>query len=128
MKVKYNDILGFARINLGNKKFPAAMQIAVVGNAEACEAALKTYMEVYDTLAKEHAEKDENGEPVVTENGYKLVDVDAWKKALEELDESEKEIPITMVPVHVYERCCDDPGYDTPTVAETAAMKFFIEM
>ena len=57
MKVKYKDILGFAKTGLGNKRFPAAMQIAVVGNAEACEAALKTYMEVYDKLAKEHAEK-----------------------------------------------------------------------
>lgn len=129
MEVKYKDILGFASVRLGDKKFPAAMQIAVVGNAEECNAALKVYSEVYDKMALEHAKKDENGEPTKGESGgYVVEDPVAWAEAVKELDETTKELSITMVPMHVFERCCDEPAYDTPSVAETAAMKFFIEM
>lgn len=129
MEVKFKDILNFTGIRVGDKKFPARMQIAVIGNAEECQAALKTYSEVYDKMAQEHAKKDEEGNPMKgSDGGYIIEDPEAWEKALEELDETTKEIPITTVPVEVFERCCEDPNYDTPTVGETAAMKFFIEM
>lgn len=128
MKVKNKDIIKLAGIRFGEKRFPAAMQLAIVGNEEAIAGALKAYSKVYGDLAEEHAKKDEEGKPIKDEVGnMPIADMDAWEKALKELDEAEVEIPITMIPRAVFERCCDDPAFDTPSVSETSAMSFFIE-
>lgn len=128
MKVKNKDIMKLVNMRFGEKKFPAAMQLAIVGNEEAITGALKAYSKVYNEIAEEHAKKDEDGNPIKDESGNMPVeDTEAWNKALEELDDAEIEVSITMIPRAVFERCCDDPAFDTPSVSETSAMSFFIE-
>lgn len=128
MKVSNNTMIKFGNVRLGDRKFPAAMQLALISNSEAITNALKPYYEVYRGIVEKCAKKDENGEVEVAENGdVTIEDTETLAKELNELSETEVEVPITMIPKHVFERCCDDPAFDTPSVAETAAMSFFIE-
>ena len=132
MKVKMKDIIKFEETPLGMKKFTPKMNLAIAINAAAAEPILKGYNESYRNLMDEYLEKDEEGEPIIIEEGdqkfYKFTDVDKFNEAYNEMLEEDVELTVKTFKEAEIVKCGEKEGLDVPTVAELAAIMFMIEI
>lgn len=133
MKVKMKDIIRFANAPLGLRTFTPAMNLAIAINAAAIDPHLKGYNEANKKLLEKYCEKDEEGNIRTTksENGvsyYQFTDEKAYEKENEKLQEQEVELAVTTFKEKELNKCASDDGFDSPTVAETVAMLFMIEV
>lgn len=132
MKVKMKDIIKFGETPLGMKKFTPKMNLAIAINAAAAEPILKGYNESYRNLMDEYLEKDEEGEPIIIEEGdqkfYKFTDVDKFNEAYNEMLEEDVELTVKTFKESEIVKCGEKEGLDVPTVAELAAMMFMIDI
>ena len=132
-KVKMKDIIKFANTPLGFKTFTPAMNLAIAINAAAIEPHLKGYNEANNKLLEKYCEKDAEGKvkTVKAENGisyYQFTDEKAYDKAHEKLQEQEVELSVTTFKEKELSKCTSEKDLDSPTVAETIAMLFMIEV
>lgn len=126
MKMTNQEILNFAKLMLGSKHLPVKIAYAIQKNAEAVKPALKAYDEIYNSKLKSYAKKDEEGEPIVTDNQYTIEDVESFNADITELLTIETEVDIHKVHMTEFEKL-DDPKFDALTVSEMAILKFMIE-
>lgn len=126
MKVTNQEILNFAALQLKTKRLPVRVAYAISVNAAEAEAKIKAYDEQRKALLEQHAVKDENGEPVIENGNYKVVDPVDWNVDIQELLDTEAEMNVTTFSLDDLAKC-DEPGFDTLSVAEITAMKFMIK-
>lgn len=126
MKVTNQEILNFAALQMKTKHLPVRVAYAISVNAVEAEAKIKAYDEQRKALLQQHAVKDENGEPVIENGNYKVADPVRWNADIQELLEAEAEMNVTTFPLDDLAKC-DDPDFDSLSVAEITAMKFMIE-
>jgi len=119
------EILNFANSMFGNKHLPVKIAYAISKNANAVADAVKAYDDTRKKLLDQFAKKDENGEPIITNGQYDIEDAEKWNEEIRELLETETEVAIHTVSIDEFEKC-DDPRYDTLTVAEMSILKFMI--
>ena len=129
MKVKNSQLVDFNQLAVGNKKLPAKLGYAIAVNTLAVKGAVDTYFDQKIKLIEESANKDEEGKPIIKENeAYDIPDEKTEKltEDLKELNEMEVEVPITVVPFKVIEKC-DRDEFDSLTPAELFVLQFMIE-
>ena len=97
-------ILGQVLSNLDINATNIKWQYAVIKNKKLLESEIKLIqslrkeveqMKVYEServaTCVQHCEKDANNQPIIEENRYKVIDMDAFNKAMAELQEKYKE-------------------------------------
>lgn len=120
------EILNFANSMFGNKRLPVKIAYAISKNVNAVADAMKAYDETRKNLLDQFAKKDEKGEPVINNGQYEIEDAEGWNNEIRELLETETEVQVHTVSIDEFEKC-DDPRYDTLTVAEMSILKFMIK-
>lgn len=126
MKVTNQEILNFAALQMKTKHLPVRVAYAISVNAVEAEAKIKAYDEQRKALLQQHADKDENGKPIIENGNYKVADPVRWNADIQELLEAEAEMNVTTFPLDDLAKC-DGPDFDSLSVAEITAMKFMIE-
>lgn len=126
MKLTNETILKFANTSFGEKHLPVKLAYAIGVNAEAIAGALKAYDGARYKLIEQFVKKDENGNLHIQDEQYVIEDTDSWNKAIKELFEAEAEVNITTVSIEELTRC-DEPDFDSLTVAEMAILNFMIK-
>lgn len=125
MKIKNREILNFANTHFGDKHLPVKISFAISKNAEAVAGALKAYEETRKSRLEKYAKKDEDGKPVVKDGNYVIEDLEKWSEEIRELLDTETEVMIQEVSIDEFAKC-DDPCFDTLSVAEMSILKFMI--
>lgn len=82
------DLENFAMVKFAEKHLPVKLAFAIAANAEAMNGALKAFETNRIELLKRYADKDEEGNPVIEDDSYKLADVAEYVKELGELAEN----------------------------------------
>ena len=129
MKVKNSQLVDFNQLAVGNKKLPAKLGYAIAVNTAAARGAIETYFDQRRKKIEECTNKDEEGNPIIKEDGdYDISDekMVALNDELKELLEMEVEVPITTVPFKVIEKC-DREEFESLTPAELFILQFMIE-
>lgn len=126
MKLTNETILRFANSAFGGKHLPVKLAYAISVNAEAVSGALKAYNEARQKLVEQYAKKDEDGNTLIENEQYDIDDTDGWNEAVRELFGAEAEVNITTVTIEELARC-DEPEFDSLTVAEMAILNFMIK-
>ena len=126
MKVKNIELFNFINSELGNKRLPAKLSLAISVNVEEAGKKIEIYEKERIKIAEAHAKKDENGEPVIENSKYVIEDPVAWRKEHQELVNAEVECAMTTVTIDDITKC-DEPGFDSLTVNEMTVIRFMIE-
>ena len=126
MKIKNQEIMNFLSVDFAKKHLPIRVGYAILVNVEEAAKKAKAFEEQRMKLVKEHAVKDENGEPVVVDNQYNIENLTEFNDEMSVLRETETEMNVTTVTLDDLAKC-DDGCFDSLTVAEVAALNFMIE-
>lgn len=127
MKITNEQIINFANMRAKGRRFPVRLMYALTMNANILAPAIKAYTDSREELIKKHSKKDEDGNPVVNEQGnYEFEDVAAWNKEIKELLDIEADLPVTTIPMSVIEKC-EDSAFDDLSFEDIDAIKFMIE-
>lgn len=127
MKITNEQIINFANMRAKGRRFPVRLMYALTMNANILAPAIKAYTDSREELIKKHSKKDEDGNPVVNEQGnYEFEDVAAWNKEIKELLDIEADLPVTIIPMSVIEKC-EEAAFDDLTFEDIDAIKFMIE-
>ena len=86
-------------------ELPAKVMYAVVKNKNKLKKIVEDFEEVRKSLIEKYAEKDENGEPVVEDNRYKIADQTAFAKEYSELLKEENEVDFHTIGIEALEDC-----------------------
>lgn len=130
MKVKNRDIVKFMNAvdsSLGHKELPVKVSNAITLNYMSLKSAADANDQEAKKILEKYGEKDADGELIVSPEGnIRVVDANAWKRASEELAETEVEVPVTTVNLEDISRC-DNVNFNSLTVGEIIALNFMIE-
>lgn len=127
MKITNEQIINFANMRAKGRHFPVRLMYALTMNANILAPAIKAYTDSREELIKKHSKKDEDGAPVVNEQGnYEFEDIAAWNKEIKELLDADSEVPVTTIPMSVIEKC-EDSAFDDLSFEDIDAIKFMIE-
>lgn len=130
MKMTLNEVLENHRslLEISGKKLPVRFSYAVSKNLKNLEGEVKLIQEEQRKLAKEHCQKDENGEPKQDDRGN-LVFGDSAEKFITEYNEyleTKIEAEVHKIPIADIERTEED-RYEILSPAELAGIGFMIE-
>lgn len=111
---------------MDNRTYPAKMSYAFGVNRELCVREAKRLEEERIKLCKEHADKDEDGKPIVEQGTYKMSreETEACNKEYAELLETVVDLPLRTVPLELAERCEQINKYDALTAGEMRVLSF----
>lgn len=91
--------------SLSNEKMDYATACIIVDNIDALENPMKVYNQMRDDVIKKYADKDENGELIVTDKGaVHINDLVSFNNEIMELNESEIEVEIKKISSALIER------------------------
>lgn len=89
---------------LSNEKMDYATACIVVDNIDALENPNKIYNQMRDDVIRKYADKDENGEPIIAENGsVHISDLNSFNTDIMKLNESEIEVDIKKISASLIE-------------------------
>ena len=125
MKLQNKTILNFLTADFRGKKLPLKLSFALKLNTDALKGPLNAYNEQRQEFIDKHAEKGEDGHPVIKENNYVMKDQVAFLEDMNELLDMEVEANIKTVDLDTLEKC-DLSEFDTLTVDEIEAIYFMI--
>ena len=121
VRVRYSNLS-----SISGKHLPVKLSYAIGKNMINLESELKISEKKRTELAETYAKKDENGNPVIEKNEYKMEDMDSFKAEFEELLKEEIDVDIRTVPMSIIENY-DDSKYDALAPADFVAMHFMLE-
>ena len=103
IKVKLIDLLNSAGVlqRLTTIDFKAKTSWQLYKLISAAEKEIGTFQDTRMKVVQKYAEKDENGEPIVNENEYKIAEgqMDAFTNEINELLMSEVELNVSPIPL-----------------------------
>lgn len=132
----YNNIAGINGNNSNpdliiNKTLPPKLEYALSRNMKNFEEEIRAYIEEREKILKSVCEKDENGKPLVENNGvdYKINEESAGilEKEIEDLLDTEVDIEIRMVHKSILEQCAESDRYHIPSTKEIMFLDFMIK-
>lgn len=129
MKMTLIEVMNRQRIlaDFANKKLPYKLAYAISKNLAKFQEEVEIIEKNRKGLIDNYAVKDDNGEPVIEDNQYKIEDgkIDEFNVEFQSFMTTETEIDIFTVPESVLET--DDSRFDILTVAQIVALDFMIE-
>lgn len=114
-------------LNLSGKKLPVSLSFAMATNLDRLMEWQERIEKQRIELCERHAEKDNNGKPIIKDNKYQIVDMAALNHDVEELMAQECDIEIRKVMRSVLEVIDTNPRFDTLAMGEVAALQFMLE-
>jgi hypothetical protein len=110
---------------IGEKKLPARIGYAISKNIGLFEGIYKPYDSERKKILDEYSEKDEEGNPIINGDNYKITDTRACSEEMQALFDTENEIDnIHMVEIGAFEY---GDKYDALTPNELRILDFMIK-
>ena len=128
VRVRLSNLTSVSERNrkpVSEKRLPAKLSISIGKNIINLESELKLLENERKKLVETYAKKDENGNPVIEKNEYKMEDMDSFKAEFEELLKEEIDVDIRTVPMSIIENY-DDSKYDVLTPEDIVVIDFMI--
>jgi len=115
--------------SIRNKSLPVRVSYAINKSFAALSRERNIADEERIKLCKKYADKDEAGEPIVTENVFKMTEENekACNAEFRELLETETDVDLFKFPLSYLEAVEADSRYDALTVSELDALSMLIE-
>lgn len=127
--MKANDILTTYEklFDLKEKKLPVKVAFIISRNMAKMKPIAEELNEKRMEIIREYAEKKENGDLNVNEEGnVKINDMQAFSNTLKELFDSDLDLTLDKLYMADVERC-DQEGFDSLTVEEMSVLECMIE-
>jgi hypothetical protein len=96
---------------LNKLKLPVKTSYRLAKLSRKVESALKDYQKTLESLQDKHAERDDEGEKVVTGNTIKFVDDVAFKKEFDELLEFEADVDTKKISLNDFGSVEVEPSF-----------------
>lgn len=133
MKMELREAISryLGMVSLKNKRLPVRLSYTIAYNLEILEKETNRVDEMKKQLIEQYAQRDENGELVVSEVDGKTLytlgdNVDAFNKEYDEFLSSVVDLEIRTVSEGLIDKC-DDSKYDALSTGEISNLLFMID-
>lgn len=128
MKIKNSQMVSFMNgtQDIQKKRLPIKLGYAISKNIKLMEPAAAAYEDERKKVLDKHAEKDENGEFVIKNESYVILNQKAYEAEMQELLEIENELELHKVPYSELEKC-DLEKFDALSVQDIALLEIMME-
>lgn len=129
MKITNGEVVKFVNGvgELREKKLPIKIGFAITRNLKALESVALAYEEERVKILDKYAEKGEDGEYVTEGDSYKIDEMDAYAKELQELLDIENDVQFQRVKMEDLEKC-DSEQFDSLSVQDISLLEIMTDM
>lgn len=128
MNIKNSQVVSFINGTLAiqEKSLPIKIGYAIRKNLKMMEPIAAAYEEERKKILDEYAEKDGNGEYVVKNESYVILEQKAYEAEMQELLEITNELELHKIPYSELEKC-DLDKFDALSVQDIALLEIMVE-
>lgn len=111
--------------SMKQKKLPVNVSFIIYRNIKKLIPVIQDIENSRKDLLQKYMKKDDNGNPVITDNKYDLTDLNAFNKQMNELLNTDISIDFDKISKFDIQRC-DEDKFDSLTLEEIAVLQDFM--